>query len=270
MQIRLTRAVKGLVIACFAAFFIQQTADQFFGGNILSWFGLIPAGVIIDHRFWQVFTYAFLHGDVMHLFLNMVMLVFIGSELEALWGIGPFLRYYFFCSISAGVLYLLMQVFVWGGEGLHTPMVGASGAIYGLLMAYGLIFGERVLLFMMLFPMKAKFFVWILAGIEFMTSVYSGRSGGLSSIAHLGGMAAGFCYLWVLASIKVAKKRRQAGLSAFNFGGVAGRAQLAMKKHKLAKLKKSGHLKLVKGAGGNPSDSPDSNDSEDSDPKTWH
>jgi membrane associated rhomboid family serine protease len=205
MPIRLTRAVKALAIACFAAFLIQQTADQFFGTNLLSWFALVPAFFVLDHRYWQIITYAFLHGDVMHLFLNLLMLVFIGGELEATWGTARFLRYYFFCAISAGLLYLVLQMF--RGDGLHTPMVGASGAIYGLLMAYGLIFGERVLLFMMLFPLKAKYFVWILAGIELMTTVFSGH-GGLASAAHLGGMAAGFGYLWGRATYTVWKKNR--------------------------------------------------------------
>jgi membrane associated rhomboid family serine protease len=106
------------------------------------------------------------------------------------------------------LLYLVLQTFVWRETGLHTPMVGASGAIYGLLMAYGLMFGERQLLFMMVFPMKAKYFVWILAGIELMTTVFS-RQGGLASAAHLGGMLAGFGYLWGRATYAIAQRKRK-------------------------------------------------------------
>ncbi|MCM2277848.1 MAG: rhomboid family intramembrane serine protease [Oligoflexia bacterium] len=181
----------------------------------------------------------------MHLFLNLMMLVFIGGELEAVWGTARFLRFYFFCSLSAGVLYLLLQLLIWGESGLQTPMVGASGAIYGLLMAYGLLFGERVLLFMMLFPMKAKHFVWVLAAIEFMTTVYSGR-GGLASAAHLGGMVAGFGALWGGAAWKVFRKHRE-------------QAREASKREK--KRKAAEHLRLVV-----------SNEEKDENerPKTWH
>jgi membrane associated rhomboid family serine protease len=245
MPIRLTPAVKALAIACFAAFLVQQTADQFMGQNLLAWFGLIPAGVILDFKLWQLVTYSFLHADVMHLFLNLLMLVFIGGELEARWGTRKFLRYYFFCVVSAGLLYLVLQATIWGGAGLHTPMVGASGGLYGLLMAYGIIFGERMLLFMMMFPLKAKYFVWILAGVEFMTTVFSGR-GGLSAAAHLGGMAAGFAYLYVGATLQIARKRRAAGVT----------------RPKKARRKAGQHLKLIIN-----NNEPDD---EDEPPKTWH
>src|SRR4051812_33401061 len=108
MPIRLTKTVKILIISCFVIFIIQQAGDQWFGAGITAWLGLSPAGFVIQHRFWQLFTYAFLHGDVMHLFLNLMMLAFIGAELEATWGRWRFLRYYFFCSMSAGIIYLLL------------------------------------------------------------------------------------------------------------------------------------------------------------------
>jgi hypothetical protein len=138
-------------------------------------------------------------------------------------------------------------------------MVGASGGIYGLLIAYGLIFSERQLLFMMIFPMKAKHFVWVLAGIEFMTTVFSGR-GGLSSAAHVGGMVAGFAALWVRASLQIARKRRVEALT--RRPGTASKA----------KKSKKGHLKLIidnekegpAAAAKNPLEE------DESGPKTWH
>ncbi len=247
MPIRITPAVKVILIACFVMFIVQQTVDQFMGGDILSWLGLIPSEFVINHRFWQLFTYPFLHGDVMHLFLNLMMLAFIGGELEATWGTPRFLRYFFFCSTFAGLLYLFLQLFVWKGAGLHAPMVGASGAIYGLLMAYGLIFGERTLLFMMLFPMKAKHFVWILAAIEFMSSVFSGRAG-LASAAHLGGMVAGFGFLYIRATLIVAKRRR---------------AEAAASPKARKKRKSGGHLKLI-------IDNDKAGEDDVERPKTWH
>lgn len=249
MPIRLTKTVKTLLIACFVAFLIQQTGDQFFGTHILSWFGLVPSGFIYGHRYWQLFTYPFLHGDVMYLFFNLIMLAFIGSELEVVWGGSRFLRYYFFCALCSGLSYLLIQTLVVKGHGMLMPMVGTSGAIYGLLTAYGLIFGERVLLFMMLFPMKAKHFVLVLALIELMTSIYS-TVGAVASFSQLTGMAAGFIYLWVRASWILAKRR---GDQSF--------FSLARQKKR-----KAHHLKLIVNNGG--FDSPD--DEPEDKPKTWH
>lgn len=259
MPIRLTPAVKVLAITYLIVFVFQQTMDQFFGGHVLYWLALVPSGVILDHRIWQIFTYSFLHGEVMHLFLNLLMLVFIGGELEAAWGTTKFLRYYFFCILAAALSYLFLQFFHWQG---NVPMVGASGGIYGLLIAYGLIFGERILLFMMIFPMKAKYFVWVLAAIEFLSSVFSGRQG-MASVAHLGGMVAGFGYLWGKATWVVSQKRRKDWLET---------------RSREKRRKASSHLKLIVTdrdrkdtglRGGHPDDGDPDDDSNDH-PKTWH
>lgn len=209
MLIRLSHSVKMLMITCFAVFIIQQTADLYFGTHLLSLFGLVPSSFVYQNRYWQIFTYVFFHADVMHLVFNLMMLAFIGGELEQFWGKSRFLVYYFLCGVSGGVLYLFIQFFsAQGINGAFSPMVGASGAIYGLLVAYGLLFGERVLLFMMLFPMKAKHFMWVLAAIEFMSTAFSGR-GGVASIGHLGGMVGGFTYLWGRSAWIVWRKRQE-------------------------------------------------------------
>lgn len=250
MSIRLTPAIKGLLIACFASFLIQQTGDQFFGTQILDWFGLIPRDFIQGHRYWQVFTYAFLHGDVMHLFFNLLLLAFIGSELEMVWGARQFLKYYFFCAVSSGVVYVIIQYSLKGGYGLHVPMVGASGAIYGLLMAFGLLFGERVLLFMLLFPVKAKHFVILLGLFELMTTFYStGR--GIASIAHVAGMVAGFGYLWARARYILLKKQRLSPSAS----------------SKRLKKRRSKHLKLIVS---NPNEDDSEEDPTDKPPQIWH
>ncbi len=248
MPVKLTPVVKVLLISCLVTFIIQQTADRFLGGNLTGILGLVPYAFVVQHHFWQLFTYLFLHGDVMHLLLNMLMLAFVGGEIESIWGRWRFIRYYLICGASAGCLYLILQVFLWQGEGLQVPMVGASGAIYGLLMAYGLLFGERMLLFMMLFPMKAKHFVWVLMGVEFMSSLFSGRNG-LSSAAHLGGMIAGLIYLWTVATMRQMKKDGRSPLGKWGKGGKSGKK----------------HLKLVVNR---PGTKPGSDDPEG--PKTWH
>ena len=237
MPIKITETVKKLLITYVVVFVVQQTVDQFFGGNLRGWFALIPLQVL-QGKIWQVFTYSFLHADVMHLLLNCLVLAFLAPEIEILWGRRKFLMYYFFCATMAGVFYLVVQLLLWNAMRLGMPMIGASGGIYGLLLAYGILFPERELYFMMMFPMKAKQFVWVLAGIEFLQALFSGQ-GGLGAIAHLSGMGAGFLYLWFQAK-------------GFQF-----------RKPRLGEGKKKnpGHLRLIKG---------DRDQEEKRDPKTWH
>lgn len=253
MPIRLTRTIKVLLIASFVVFLIQQTGDQFFGTRILLWFGLVPSSVFEDHAYWQLLTYSFLNRDIMQLFFNLMMLAFIGSELEVVWGASRFLKYYFFCATASALSYLILQVAFFRGMGINTPLIGASGAIYGLLTAYGIIFGERVLLFMMLFPMKAKYFVWVLGLIELLTTFYS-SGGAPTSIALLGGMVGGFLYLIIQANlIRWAKKTGDGG-------GIFS---------KRMKKRRSNHLKLVVN-NDRELNSPDDDESEGGKPKTWH
>ena len=252
MQIRLTPCIKILLILNLVIFVIQQTLDQYTQIPFTHYFGLVPDLFLSNFWIWQVYTYSFLHGDTMHLALNMFMLFFIGLEIEQIWGWKRFFTYYTACCLAAGVLYLIFQAFVPGASAI--PLVGASGGIYGLLIAFGILFGERTMLFMMLFPMKAKHFIWILAGIEFMSTVFSGTRSFLSGIAHMGGMLAGFLYLVVFAYWRM-RQREKAALGPSK------------------KSRSASHLKLVVtkpddrsgggGSGGN--DESDSND-----PKTWH
>jgi membrane associated rhomboid family serine protease len=248
MPLRLTPAVRAILLLCVGAFLIQNIADQFLGYNVLELFALVPVAFVVQHRVWQIFTYAFMHADVLHILLNMLMLVFTGAELEATWGSRRFVVYYLFCEVFAGLCYLLMQVFSSSGAGLATPMVGASGAIYGLLIAYGILFGERVMLFMMLFPMKAKHFIWILAGVEFFTAAFA-RKSGLSSIAHLGGMLGGILFLWFRARWSIYQREQK---------------KRPMKPAK----KKNSHLKLV--VNKPKAFESDSDDRDGKGPKTWH
>ncbi|MBU6376315.1 MAG: rhomboid family intramembrane serine protease [Bdellovibrionales bacterium] len=245
IPIRISKAIRVLLVLNLAIFIIQKVSDQFFGTSLTLSLGLVP-NALLQGAFWQLITYMFLHADVGHLILNLLMLAFIGSELESVWGLRRFLFFYFFCGAIAGIVYLVLQLLVWQA---NSPMVGASGGIYGLLLAYGLLFGERVLLFMMLFPMKAKHFIWILAGVEFLTGLFSGAPGAaLSSVAHLGGMGGGFVYLYGRGTWLVWSRRQE-----------TRRAQ---------RPKKSGksHLKLVVDRE-KPASKPDS---EDDEPRTWH
>jgi membrane associated rhomboid family serine protease len=180
----------------------------------------------------------------MHLLLNLLVLAFVGSDIEAVWGRRKMLLYYFYCTTLAGLFYLLVQFGISNPLYLSLPMVGASGGIYGLLLAYGILFPEREMLLMMLFPMRAKQFVWVLAGIEFLQALYSGQ-GGLGAIAHLSGMGAGFLYLYLQSK-------------GFQFTRKASTAA--------SRKKKGGHLRLVKDADPRTRDEDDRNNG----PKTWH
>lgn len=245
MPIRLSPTVKILAIACVAIFVLQHALERFAGVPISGIFGLSPYDFLLGHSVWQIFTYPFLHADVLHLFFNLLMVAFIGSDLEMHWGRKKFLALVFSGSTAAGILYLLLQAIVFSSVASRTPLVGISGAVYAMLAAYGIIFGERVMLFMMLFPLKAKQFIWVLAGMELMTSLFSGR-GGLSSAAHLAGFAAGWAFVFA--------ERRIAGRGT---ASPFGQRAKAVKKNK----RPSNHLKLVI----NKDDSDD-----DSTPKTWH
>lgn len=206
MNIRVTPVARVLLIACVGLYLIQMTADTFFGAHLFEWLGLVPYRVFNHFALWQLLTYQFMHGDMFHLLFNMLVLWMVGSELESTWGSRFFTRYYFLCGTTGGLIYLAAQVFVSDPMARLIPVVGSSGAIYGLLVAYGILFSERTMLFMMIFPMKAKHFVMLLAGVELFTTVFGSRTG-VANLAHLGGMLAGF-----LALSLIAHRRAQARL----------------------------------------------------------
>ncbi|MGE4232748.1 MAG: rhomboid family intramembrane serine protease [Bacteriovoracia bacterium] len=183
----------------------QMIADTFMGLHVLETLALVPYQFFERHAFWQLFTYSFVHGDFFHVLFNLLVLWMIGSELEAIWGWKSFLRYYLICSVSAGFFYLAVQIFFRGTSFQYVPLVGSSGAVYGLLTAYAILFSERMLLFMMVFPMKAKHFMLLLAAIEFISTVFYGRSG-IANIAHIGGMIVGFFALFFQAWFRMRKR----------------------------------------------------------------
>jgi membrane associated rhomboid family serine protease len=146
--------------------------------------------VVKHFAVWQLATYLFLHGGVWHLVFNMLTLWMFGTPLERDWGTRRFLKYYFICGIGAGVCDVLLSAAI---GNWHTSTIGASGAIYGLLLAFGVCYPEQIVLMLFLFPLKAKYMVMIYAAIELWMS--TGVNTGVSNIAHLGGMVVGFVYL---------------------------------------------------------------------------
>jgi membrane associated rhomboid family serine protease len=188
----LTPYVKLIMIACGAVWLVQFFALATARFDLMPYLGMRP-DMVIRGWLWQPVTYMFLHDPAgpFHLILNMLMLWMFGGELERYWGSRAFLRYYLICGIGAGLL-SIPYAYAFGTQGIVT--VGASGAIYGLFMAFGMVFAERTVLFMMLFPMKARTMAMIMFGVAFFYAVTQPR-GGVAHIAHLGGAVVGYLYL---------------------------------------------------------------------------
>ena len=162
------------------------------GFNLAYYLGLVPYLVLNDLYLWQLFTYLFLHGSFFHLLLNMLMLWMFGGELCKLWGERFFLKYYMITGIGAGLCVTLMSCIF--PSNFYIPTVGASGAIFGLFLAYGIIFKDRYLYIFGLLPVKARKLVLIMGLIE-LVSLLSNRNSSISHLAHLGGLLVGWFYL---------------------------------------------------------------------------
>lgn len=141
---------------------------------------------------WQVVSYGFLHGGFNHLFFNMFALWMFGVSLERIWGSKPFALYYFVCIIGAGATQLLVQQL----SGTFYPTIGASGAVFGLLLAYGVTWPEnRIMLLFLPVPIKAKWFVLIYGGVELLFGITNAMPQ-IAHFAHLGGLFFGAIVLW--------------------------------------------------------------------------
>jgi len=183
--------VRQLLIANVVVFMLSQIM----GMDILaSWFGLNPHDVIFGFRIWQPFTYLFLHGGFWHIAMNMLMLWMFGSELETIWGRKEFLRFYVVTGAGAGVFSLVPYfIGVLGGyRGTIPSIIGASGAVYAILLAYAFTYPDRKVLLYMLVPIKVKYLMLIMG---FITFVSVGNGDGISHITHLGGLVVGWFYL---------------------------------------------------------------------------
>jgi membrane associated rhomboid family serine protease len=151
---------------------------------------LAPVAVVKSFCFYQLFTYMFLHAGITHLLFNMLTLWMFGTPLERDWGTRQFLKYYFLCGVGAGLCDVALNAALgnWG-----TRTLGASGAIFGLLLAFGVLYPNQTVLMNFLFPIKAKYLVMIYGAIELILAF--SVNNGVSNIAHLGGMAFGYVYL---------------------------------------------------------------------------
>ena len=179
-----TPAIKNLIIANGVVFLIQAFASY----KIVYCFGLVPRMVLGEFHFWQLFTYQFLHGGLFHILFNMLALWMFGGDLERIWGSASFIKYYFLCGVGAGICTVIFL------PTSMSPTIGASGAIYGILMAYGMLFPDRMVYLYFLFPIKVKHFVILMGSVALFSSM-SASGSGIAHITHLGGMIFGYLYL---------------------------------------------------------------------------
>jgi len=184
----LTPAVKNLLIANGGAFVLSILAQAAGFGGLISSLVLVPYAVTHQLAIWQLVTYMFLHAGFFHILFNMFALWMFGCELERNWGTRRFLRYYFLTGIGAGLTVVLLSPYS------LVATLGASGAIYGILLAYGVLFPDRLIFLYFLIPIKAKYFVMIMGGIEFLSALSTPGSL-VSHVAHLGGMVFGILEL---------------------------------------------------------------------------
>jgi len=180
----LTPIIKKLMIVMGAVFLLQMVVSD----RISFYLGLVPILVWKKYFLWQLATYIFLHGGITHLLFNLLALWMFGGELESYWGSRKFLRYFFFCGIGAGICTVLFTPYQF------IPVIGASGAIYGILLAFGWLFPSRPIYIYFLFPIPAKYMVIIFGLIELFSST-EGTGGGVAHLTHLGGLLFGLFYM---------------------------------------------------------------------------
>jgi rhomboid family protein len=197
------KAIKTICIACVSVFLVQELSGLIFherGWNFwILWFGLSPES--LTHGFiWQPFTYLFFHGGIRHILFNLLYLAMFGADLERTWGTKRFYRYYFLCGVGAGLIDVLVRevlvaAHLTNSGMLQDPTIGASGAIYGVLLAVAMVMPQRRVWF---FPIPVTMPMWllvtILGALEFFLTIGS-TGDGISHVCHLGGMLVGYLYL---------------------------------------------------------------------------
>lgn len=197
----LTPVTRVLIVSCIAMYFVDfvlyHLGFQIAGLNLNEIFGLVPRFVSERGWLWQFVTYMFFHGHPLHLLLNMLILWYFGAEIEMRLGKGGFLRYYFICGIGAGLFNYTVNYIFSDVSKLSHPIIGASGAIFGVLAAYGMFFSNRYFLVLFVFPMKAKYFVLVMAALELIMGVEANSRDNVAHFAHVGGMVIGALYIYL-------------------------------------------------------------------------
>jgi membrane associated rhomboid family serine protease len=194
-------AVKTICIICIAVFFLQEMSQFIWHADgwvfWTHWFGVVPFYVVHLGFVWQLFTYLFLHEGILHILFNLLYLAMFGADLEHMWGTRKFYTYFFLCGVGAGVIDVAVRTILDPhGRGIAViPTIGASGAIYGILLANAVLLPQRrVWMFPLPVSVSMRVFVIVMGAIEFFLTI--GASGdNVSHVCHLGGMLVGYIYL---------------------------------------------------------------------------
>ncbi len=186
-------AIRGLMIANVVGFIVGLIVP-----DMHNLFGLVPQQVLFQRWIWQPFTYLFLHGNIWHLVFNLFALWMFGMPVESQWGERDFLKYYFLCGWGAALAHLAMS------PHSTVPVIGASGSVYGLLVAFAMLYPDAVVYLYFLIPIKAAHMAILFGAIEFFAGA-SGTTPGVARFAHLGGMLTGYLYIrwWWVAQIQL-------------------------------------------------------------------
>ena len=177
-----------VLLVSFTVVFLLQVLIKPFGEFAIAYLALDTSACVAKFRVWQFFTAMFLHGSVQHFGMNMIFLWFLGSALANAWRTREFITFFLVCGLSGSIWFYVFGFF---SEG---PIIGlgASGAIFGLMAAYAMVFGERTILAFFMIPMKAKWFISILLALELLV-LWTGTPDGVAHIAHLGGRRLNTC-----------------------------------------------------------------------------
>jgi len=214
--------------------------------------GLTPALVVEKGFIWQVVSYMFLHSTsgFFHIFFNMYAVLIFGTPIEQEWGSRKFVGYYLFCGAGAGISILLINLISQGGA-YHIPTIGASGAVFGLLLAFGVLYPNAEILLFFFIPIKAKYLVMLYGLVELYLELFGGQSS-ISHIGHLGGLFFGIVYFLITrrSSIKfrtkmfAARMEKKAAEIAPKIGSTAVQDERAKQKGILARLRQGGAAAL--------------------------
>jgi membrane associated rhomboid family serine protease len=189
--------VKKIIIACVGIYFLQVVLGVFspeIASSLIAFGALIPVDVV-HGWIWQLVTYSFLHASVGHVLINMLILWMFGAQQEQDWGSKKFLEFYLFCVVGAALTTIAVAYSPILGVRPGTPTIGASGGVYGVLMAFGMLYGDReIFMFPLPFMMKAKYMVAIMIFLV-VIATFQPSQGGVANFAHLGGLFFAFLYI---------------------------------------------------------------------------
>jgi membrane associated rhomboid family serine protease len=190
----MTPAVRAIVFANIGVFVLTYIAKD----SIVQWFGLVPQAIFEQAQVWRFATYLFVHdpNGFTHILFNMLALWMFGVDLERRWGTNGFVKYYAITGVGSGIATAAISLLPFESTRAMyaVPTIGASGAIYGLLLAWAVLFPTRQILFMFIFPLPARAAAAIMGAISFLSAV-SGRNGSVAEATHLSGLVIGWFYL---------------------------------------------------------------------------